>query len=185
MTDLDLPALKKLCEAATPGPWEIDCGETVAFIPSEGEQCVLMEHGNGFATEDDYRFAAAARTALPKLIEEMEILREELERSRAAYDNACDNWKSCTQILTKRDQENTTLRVEVKRRGDVYEKAELRWLERAKTLEEKNAALRGLLVKTYKYVVEEYRQPSRQVGASVAEIENLLRRINAVLGENP
>lgn len=73
-----LTHLRSVCEKATKGPWTVDCGETIAFIPDEGELCVLMEHGNGFATEDDYRFSATARNEWSGLLEALEIASKSL-----------------------------------------------------------------------------------------------------------
>lgn len=67
---LDLPALKKLCEAATPGPWESFDG---SILDAQG--IVLMEVPRGdMPNGDAFDFVAAARTEMPKLIEKIEFL---------------------------------------------------------------------------------------------------------------
>ena len=81
--DIDLGALKELCEKATPGPW-------CALYPAGGmwsDSCDDMVLGPLLAPRPfDADFIATARTAIPALIAEVERLREALVkvRSRAA-----------------------------------------------------------------------------------------------------
>lgn len=99
----DLAELKKLCEKATPGPWVLGSeadpdlyrgAETIAcasgsMVLWDRVLAVLNHH---FPYEADSAFIAAARTALPKLIEEVETLREEnakLAEKAWMYDDLC------------------------------------------------------------------------------------------------
>lgn len=85
-----LEELKRLCEKATPGPWHVeswesDClidgsiwiegpehfgfrGDDMNYIVSEGSH-----HSGGVSTFHNAKFIAAARTALPKLIADVEL----------------------------------------------------------------------------------------------------------------
>lgn len=91
MGDLDLKHLRALAEAATPGPWELrsDRNEQknvysgdkwIAVLP---HQCVAsIEEQRG----QDAAFVAAARTAVPELLDENERLRAALDYLRRKID---------------------------------------------------------------------------------------------------
>lgn len=68
MTPERLAELKELCQKATPAPWEtnIYAGNFFLSHPKAGV----------IPTTQDMDFIAAARTALPELIAELEALRE-------------------------------------------------------------------------------------------------------------
>jgi len=81
LTDADLDALEKLCEAATPGPWTADeCGDVWAaddelvFLAAS-----ILEPRVRSDTDvaNDAAFIAAARTALPRLIAAVRASRTE------------------------------------------------------------------------------------------------------------
>ena len=94
MSDLDLKKLHDLCEAATPGPWswdgvELDGGEW-ACDPVLSATCSPCGWSgcSGARAEvlhQDVEFIAAARTALPQLLDEVETLRAEVERWKQRY----------------------------------------------------------------------------------------------------
>lgn len=79
---LDLAALRGLCEQATPGPWRegsvekeaVFCEHGCSFGP--GIERNLLRLNKHFPHEADAAFIAAARTALPALLDEVERLRE-------------------------------------------------------------------------------------------------------------
>ena len=63
---MKLDDLQKLCDAASPGPWQ----------PWD---CRLGKDGDYDVSEDSF-FVAAARTAMPELIAEVRRLREALQK---------------------------------------------------------------------------------------------------------
>lgn len=68
--------LRKLCDAATPGPWftwRTERGRMSVQIP-QGWLLEMMPYG----TADDAEFIAAAREAVPRLLDEVEKLRCDL-----------------------------------------------------------------------------------------------------------
>lgn len=78
ITSAQLEDLKQLEAAATPGPWtfvghkEYDIARIVQLEVSAEEDL-----GNGWIDADDAAFIAAARTAVPLLIAEVERLQAE------------------------------------------------------------------------------------------------------------
>jgi hypothetical protein len=85
MTDQELNALETLHKKATPGPWYVS-------NTGEGQPCVSYSEESDYhgypvaiqgmifaANNANMEFIAAARTAVPELIEEVRMLREELE----------------------------------------------------------------------------------------------------------
>lgn len=101
---IDLPALKALCDAATPGPWmdaatkPSGCGgwdspadRTIPKAPTgsliqsaqhTSEEAVIMASrydNSPWCLPEDRTFIAAARQALPELIAEVGRLRTTLE----------------------------------------------------------------------------------------------------------
>ena len=68
-----LAELKALTEAATPGPWKYD---GIMFIqdPDTSMVCEIRGYGADLPMDDNAAFIAAARTALPELIAEIERL---------------------------------------------------------------------------------------------------------------
>jgi hypothetical protein len=77
-----LEELKKLCEDATPGPWEVhdSCSWRRIGTPGRDGNILCPEnhpvdhHPDLRCDEDDLAFIAASRTALPELIAEVEFL---------------------------------------------------------------------------------------------------------------
>jgi hypothetical protein len=81
---LDLGALRELCEKATPGPWEARLDRYDPVIVSAGSN---WPHGDDEAHATAYVpadavFIAAARSAVPALLAEVERLRAERDRAR-------------------------------------------------------------------------------------------------------
>ena len=78
---LDLPAIKKLCEAAVEGPWESQPHQELAAagnfftrwdIITQQKRLVVK----GIYGSDDADFIAQARTLVPQLVEALEEIRE-------------------------------------------------------------------------------------------------------------
>ncbi|KKN21871.1 hypothetical protein LCGC14_0921000 [marine sediment metagenome] len=87
---LDLPAIEKLCEAATPEPWTAELDYVSAFIPDKrpnGEIIGrwwpsisgLLSDGQRQANAE---FAARARTLVPQLVEALEEAQGKLKAVR-------------------------------------------------------------------------------------------------------
>lgn len=98
MTDLNLPALKKLCDEATPGPYY------VGHMSEEYDTLDVHESKDGLLVADtvrnaDFQFWNAARTALPQLIEEVEATNRAL--------------KKAMDFSEKNQEENTALKAQV------------------------------------------------------------------------
>lgn len=73
MIDLDITALRRLIAAASPGPWETgDDGLVWTTEPIPGDPV------SGSTEVEDARLIAAARNALPGLLDEVERLRRDL-----------------------------------------------------------------------------------------------------------
>jgi hypothetical protein len=89
LTDDELAAIKARCNRASPGPWKSfiegrDHTSGSSFImtgPSDrrGEDIEMTG-----ATADDQDFIAHARTDVPRLLDEIEYLRQELKRAHEA-----------------------------------------------------------------------------------------------------
>lgn len=78
---MKLDELKKLCEEATPGPWDFRHGSPDGFDhwelwnPETGE-FVVQDDSGVEPSKENLAFIAAARSALPKLIAEIETLQD-------------------------------------------------------------------------------------------------------------
>lgn len=75
-----LDKLRALCDAATPGPWEVDGSGIYSKVIHKDYGRPWLVSGQVYPNDGD--FIAAARTALPALIE----LCEALEKKDAARD---------------------------------------------------------------------------------------------------
>jgi hypothetical protein len=75
--------LKALCDAASEGPWEVVELEGYCYLKTGGS------HGDVFSRKykENHYFIAAARTALPELIKEVERLKR-MEQIMVA----CGHW---------------------------------------------------------------------------------------------
>lgn len=80
LSDLELEAIQQRCDATTPGPWKSmfegrdhTCGDS--FILTGGEDFYLTG-----ATIADQDFIASARQDIPKLLEEIRLLREKVSK---------------------------------------------------------------------------------------------------------
>lgn len=101
MTPARIAELRALCAAATPGPWEVDgdgrdiCGFTDRLGAANGQSPYEITENNGFMRNDmaaDAAFIAAARTALPEAIDEIERLRAALVRIATGDALDPDTW---------------------------------------------------------------------------------------------
>ena len=77
LTDSELRAMREREEAATPGPWLVPC-------PADPMTCVYSQHTNiGLCLErDNAFFIAAARTDVPRLLDEVARLEAALAEAR-------------------------------------------------------------------------------------------------------
>ena len=80
-TESLLKELEELEAKATPGPWRREYTDGItAFIETEGEECILIEEGYGFAKHSDFLLVSKSRNSLPALLQIIRTQREELER---------------------------------------------------------------------------------------------------------
>lgn len=92
MADLDLEAIRKRAEAATPGPWAIDPGsngqDLLAYTANEGKAWTVRAYIAGICWKENWQanmhFIAASRTDVPALCDEVERLRADLASAREA-----------------------------------------------------------------------------------------------------
>jgi hypothetical protein len=94
LSDAEIEALRKLSDAATPGPWIVEpdgCGDD--GISAGGEGWRLFE-SSADCLADDEAFVVAARDALPRLLSALAECRRELASFRAAVE-ACDEDEQC------------------------------------------------------------------------------------------
>lgn len=70
---MTLEEIEKLCEEATPGPWELDeyqlFSTTVDPMRINGDGLVMNMPGINKPNEHDAKFIAASRALIPKLLE--------------------------------------------------------------------------------------------------------------------
>lgn len=101
MTKLDLPAIRAVCDGATPGPWETGNGRGSAVVRSVPEKCAIFINVRTVEVEDcvarwqrDAEFIALARTALPAACDELEEARRIIEKARCfvAGSGNCSPW---------------------------------------------------------------------------------------------
>lgn len=89
LTDEDLKAIRERVEKATPGEWITDVcyadngGRYIAVCTSHRATEVLGEHGPG---EDDAKFIAAAKSDVPRLLDEVERLKAKLAEAERMSD---------------------------------------------------------------------------------------------------
>lgn len=112
--EFDTEELRRLLEAATPGPWDTNSGfvvwdqsqdKAVADVPSSA----------------DGKLIVALRNAAPELLSEIDKLRAEVEGLRHDRDalmglvETCDHWdgdegtETCKRLVTKREKYNPGL----------------------------------------------------------------------------
>jgi hypothetical protein len=77
MTDEELKVIRERCEKATPGPWRAD-GRYIETIEGAEEEMAIYDEGGH--DELDAEFIAHAREDVPRLLEEIERLREGLKK---------------------------------------------------------------------------------------------------------
>jgi len=96
LDERQLERLQSLCDQATPGPWsytEDDSSGVWRILGPEGQRLFEEpsadsdeETGTFEASSADYRLVAAARLALPRLVEELRSLRRAVREARAALE---------------------------------------------------------------------------------------------------
>lgn len=143
MGDLNLDKLRRLADDATPGPWEHDpegnmgCGSVYTGDPHLFGGNIAEPSGDlyprgGYDPKADMVFIAAARTAVPELIAEVERLRDRIVdcgHDLAAFERqglriACCNAASTSPTtleaaLKQRDEARAELVIARKICGDV------------------------------------------------------------------
>lgn len=96
---IDLAAVRKLSDAATPGPWQ-ECGHErggcqcgfVWSIAADALLLMIRARDEDVPTADEAhcrsnaKFIAEARTLVPAMADEIEALREKLRAAREALD---------------------------------------------------------------------------------------------------
>ena len=95
---LDIKKLRELCEKATPGPWleEPRQNEATDFAYVWAvHRCVLED--DGCLVEEDADFIAAARTALPEALDEIERLQNENNQLHKDL----DHYKKVSEIASR------------------------------------------------------------------------------------
>lgn len=100
MTDIEISRLRELCDAATDGPWErinkVDMPQWVFARTVEPDWDVGYDGSEPMvdaATPENAEFIAAARSALPVALDEIERLRSLLENTAPmirSYIQSCD-----------------------------------------------------------------------------------------------
>lgn len=87
MTPAEIAELRRLCEAATPGPYSVRHGRDQAsdvYTVLDGNDMWVADCGNA---PQDAAFIAAARAALPAALDEVERLRKERDAHRTDAEN--------------------------------------------------------------------------------------------------
>ena len=85
---IDTKALRKLADAATPGPWSVDNMGDLISVPEReksrygGHIFIGTATGDATAADEDIEFIIAARTAAPALLDALE--QAETERDAVA-----------------------------------------------------------------------------------------------------
>jgi len=102
ISDSEMKRLQKLCKGATPGPWAASVGGPWAASAGGPSPAwvVTADTGRGEVTvaETDRRdaeFIAAARTALPVLLDEVRQLRAEMAEGAAESSAGRDGGATC------------------------------------------------------------------------------------------
>lgn len=106
VTAEQLAEWKTLADNATPGPWTTQkpaldaatgfAGGVIVAAVARGQGVYASPPGGSYP-ENDRRFIAAARTAVPALLAEVERLREAIDRYRYATQwTAADAWDFCS-----------------------------------------------------------------------------------------
>lgn len=115
MTPEQLQELKKLCEKATPGVWAISDATELYYIYSDSYK---GPRGSGICGGADYentRFIATARTALPRLIEEVEkhlLIQAEVTRINKELLEELEFLKDCDSRMGHVAKQASDLRIE-------------------------------------------------------------------------
>ncbi|WP_347042040.1 hypothetical protein [Brachybacterium nesterenkovii] len=91
MTPDEMTRLRALADAATPGPWEFQPWSTCPLPSGDYKESILLAnaaHDGEIVRElgnQDGDFIAAARTAVPDLLDEVEALRARIDKVRAEH----------------------------------------------------------------------------------------------------
>lgn len=101
-----LAELKELCEKATLGPWSYGL-EMIALQPSDGDFKVIAKRPahptNDKNWNNDSEFIAAAREALPRLIEEVESKDREIAIFKVMNSAGDDTIAEMSELLASKD----------------------------------------------------------------------------------
>lgn len=152
MTKQRIQELKKLCEQATPGPWEFDGAYPGEFnlVTSPGNVVIDCDEYYAFCKPDDRAFIATARTALPEALDEIERLQTEikaLEIVKSEMHNFRNKWLSLQEENAKLINLVEELKVDLEVEEERAFQERMKDLGRIDEFKEETAKLRAALEK--------------------------------------
>lgn len=154
---IDCDALRELAEKATPGPWHWGPPSDSAWPQGDESLCAgeeLVLYGWGYdasgidGSDEDRAFIAAARTALPALLDETTALRGRIDVLRDQIGTEVrsrDEWESNTEDAEHRATRAEAERDEWRQTAQEERGATLDLLEVVKERDRRIEAVRGLM----------------------------------------
>lgn len=98
---IDRDRLRVLAENATEGPWEVDYMGDLVSVPERekdrygGHIFIGTATGDASSATEDAEFIAAARTAVPALLDMLDQAEAERDRAQAALDRVRELHQPC------------------------------------------------------------------------------------------
>lgn len=147
---IDYDALRELADRATPGPWEADTERYMgSAVAAPGGSPITWDESEGEVfTVPDAEFIAAARTALPALLDETTALRARIDVLRDQIGTEVrsrDEWESNTEDAEHRATRAEAERDEWRQTAQEERGATLDLIEVVKERDRRIEAVRGLM----------------------------------------
>lgn len=101
---LSLSDLRALVSAATPGPWRVEVDESGFVTVLDGDGMFVVEAGCVGHDDPDTILIAAARTALPELLDRLEQAERDRDEARAIAE--VRSWPLMSTVATEAERDS-------------------------------------------------------------------------------
>ena len=108
LTPEKIAEARRLCEAATPGPWRMSEDNALETVDCIIVVCAEWDYGDDdstlYVSNEDAEFIVAARQLVPELLDTLEAETKRADNLQIDFDHACHRLEYANHYSTERDR---------------------------------------------------------------------------------